>query len=528
MLQWFLVGLLFLPSRTHGAKDDRPSCRPLTATFCRNVGYGTSRYPSGVQGFNVQQLSQIVETACSPNIATLVCRVAFPECSNDDARVRPCRAVCNRVKSECDAALKAKRLVWPSKLQCDTLPESNCVQAPQAPPAPPTTSPLCQPISIPLCQDISYAQTIMPNSLGHMSQEDAGLEVHQFYPLVKVQCSPQLKPFLCSVYVPECRAGTVRSPCKSQCEKARAGCESLMNKFGFQWPERLNCENFSTYSCEQDPSDVSETTVSTTCERITEPLCKNLQYTETVLPNILGHKTQMEVGVQVSAYYSLVNLACSPHLKTFLCSVFTPECKAGKARTPCRTLCELVRSSCEPTLRDLGYSWPEALKCNAFTTASCQHFGVGHGGGVCEPLSISMCQGLSYNQTLMPNQLGHVSQRDAAVKMSFFHSFAQSACTYDIRPFLCAAYAPRCSQGRMMRPCRSFCRSARDHCEARLGRYGVSWPPELHCEDFPLRDCVTEDNRSDLLNAEGIVAALLTGGHLVGGKCRSLHIFLLL
>ena len=44
----------------------------------------------------------------------------------------------------------------------------------------------CQPISIPLCADLQYNQTILPNLLGHSNQEDAGLEVHQFYPLVKV------------------------------------------------------------------------------------------------------------------------------------------------------------------------------------------------------------------------------------------------------------------------------------------------------------------------------------------------------
>lgn len=43
----------------------------------------------------------------------------------------------------------------------------------------------CQPISIPLCTDIQYNQTIMPNLLGHTNQEDAGLEVHQFYPWSK-------------------------------------------------------------------------------------------------------------------------------------------------------------------------------------------------------------------------------------------------------------------------------------------------------------------------------------------------------
>jgi len=44
----------------------------------------------------------------------------------------------------------------------------------------------CEPITIPLCKDIQYNETIMPNLLNHQKQEDAALEVHQFFPLVKV------------------------------------------------------------------------------------------------------------------------------------------------------------------------------------------------------------------------------------------------------------------------------------------------------------------------------------------------------
>lgn len=105
----------------------------------------------------------------------------------------------------------------------------------------------CEPITIPLCKEIQYNETIMPNILGHTKQEDAGLEVHQFFPLVKVQCSPFLKFFLCSVYVPVCTViDKALPPCRSMCEVARSGCESLMNKFGFQWPESLDCAQFPT------------------------------------------------------------------------------------------------------------------------------------------------------------------------------------------------------------------------------------------------------------------------------------------
>ena len=103
----------------------------------------------------------------------------------------------------------------------------------------------CEPITIPLCKDIQYNQTIMPNLLNHQKQDDAGLEVHQFFPLVKVQCSPFLKFFLCTMYAPVCTMlDEAIPPCRSLCIQARTGCETLMNRFGFQWPESLDCQKF--------------------------------------------------------------------------------------------------------------------------------------------------------------------------------------------------------------------------------------------------------------------------------------------
>ncbi len=44
----------------------------------------------------------------------------------------------------------------------------------------------CEPITITLCKDMGYNMTKYPNSYGHERQEEAGLEAHQFYPLVEV------------------------------------------------------------------------------------------------------------------------------------------------------------------------------------------------------------------------------------------------------------------------------------------------------------------------------------------------------
>lgn len=403
MKLWVLMGLglLLFPQLGHSRREETSSCRPITASFCGDVGYSTSLHPAGVQGYNLQQIGQIVATACSPNVATLMCRVVVPECeAQESSRSKPCRALCERVKSDCDYVLKVKNLAWPLKLQCEALPESDCVRGQDnyVIPTPPAT---CQAISVPLCRDLSYKETVMPNILGHNTQDQAGLEIHQFFPLVKVGCSPHLKPFLCSVYVPECVSGKALSPCRTICELAKSGCEGLMNKFGFQWPESLNCE--------------------------------------------------------------------------------------------------------------------------AYTTDSCTNFGISSTGKMCEPLTIPMCEGLSYNQTLTPNLLGHQNQKEAAIKMSFFDALVKTVCSVDIRLFVCSVYAPRCMAGEVQRPCRSLCQRARQGCESLMISFGVSWPEELQCDSFPEEMCVMEDRHPERLNIEDIVAKLNQRGYSVRGKSLSLE-----
>lgn len=124
-----LLGLLLSLQQVHSRTDENSKCKPVTASFCQGVGYTTTLHPSGVSGFTLQQIGQIVETACSPEVATVMCRVVVPECSSeDDSRVKPCRALCEKVKTDCESTLKAKSLLWPARLRCEALPESNCVQ----------------------------------------------------------------------------------------------------------------------------------------------------------------------------------------------------------------------------------------------------------------------------------------------------------------------------------------------------------------------------------------------------------------
>ncbi|XP_031148332.1 frizzled-8-like [Sander lucioperca] len=102
----------------------------------------------------------------------------------------------------------------------------------------------CQEISVPLCKGIGYNYTYMPNQFNHDTQDEAGLEVHQFWPLVEIKCSPDLRFFLCSMYTPICLEDYKKPlpPCRSVCERAKAGCAPLMRQYGFPWPDRMRCD----------------------------------------------------------------------------------------------------------------------------------------------------------------------------------------------------------------------------------------------------------------------------------------------
>ncbi|KAM9352800.1 sorcin-like [Symphorus nematophorus] len=56
-----------------------------------------------------------------------------------------------------------------------------------------------------------------------------------------------------------------------------------------------------------------------------------------------------------------------------------------------------------------------------------------------------------------------------------------------------------------------------------MNSFGISWPSELQCNSFPEEMCISEDSRSEMLKAEGVLAKLNAGGYSVRGKSLSLR-----
>ena len=103
----------------------------------------------------------------------------------------------------------------------------------------------CEKIKIPFCKGLGYNTTIFPNNLDHDTQDEAQTSAHEMKVLADTECSPEISLFLCSLYAPVCtQMGKALPPCRALCQTSRRGCEGLMNKFGYNWPERFECQKF--------------------------------------------------------------------------------------------------------------------------------------------------------------------------------------------------------------------------------------------------------------------------------------------
>ncbi|KAK0130828.1 Frizzled-10-A [Merluccius polli] len=106
------------------------------------------------------------------------------------------------------------------------------------------------------------------------------------------------------------------------------------------------------------------------CQHISIPLCKDIGYNMTRMPNLMGHEDQKEAAIKIQEFAPLIEFGCHGHLKFFLCSLYAPMC-TEQVSTPipaCRVMCEQVKLRCSPILEQFNYPWPESLDCSRLPT----------------------------------------------------------------------------------------------------------------------------------------------------------------
>lgn len=256
------------------------SCEPLRASTCSAFHYSMTTIPNFFNHHTQNQASlemskfdAVIKTNCSKELNFFLCSLYAPPC-DPHPYAAPCKELCSRVRKQCISTVRQLRIKWP--IPCSKFKRKSevpgCLDAPSSPKATALTprntlgNGSCEALTIPLCQGLHYNMTLLPNFLNHRTQEEAALEVHQFYPLVTIDCSPDMSLFLCSLYAPSCTAPF--KPCRDLCTSVRDGCFPIMKRFGFAWSQNMACDNFPVAGqgtkCIVSPSSLSTTAPPTT------------------------------------------------------------------------------------------------------------------------------------------------------------------------------------------------------------------------------------------------------------------------
>ncbi|KAM6972817.1 carboxypeptidase Z isoform 2-T2 [Aplochiton taeniatus] len=108
-----------------------------------------------------------------------------------------------------------------------------------------------------------------------------------------------------------------------------------------------------------------------TCTEVNLGYCNDMDYSRTMFPNILGHKTRQEVesGAEyllLSVIHGLLNGECSPDIRLLGCSVLAPRCRDDRLVKPCRSSCEALRKGCGHAFEAIDMAWPYFLDCDRF------------------------------------------------------------------------------------------------------------------------------------------------------------------
>jgi len=116
-----------------------------------------------------------------------------------------------------------------------------------------------------------------------------------------------------------------------------------------------------------------EPVLKCTCEPVITGPCA-AQYDKTIFPNKVNKfGTKNDALKEFESFNRFPSGAltqeCSSMLTNLLCSYYFPPCLKDldcEGIGPCNTFCEQVRTSCEPQLLALNYTWPERLNCSKF------------------------------------------------------------------------------------------------------------------------------------------------------------------
>nr|XP_055195200.1 atrial natriuretic peptide-converting enzyme isoform X2 [Nyctereutes procyonoides] len=381
-----------------------------------------------------------------------------------------------------------------------------------------------------------------------------------FLYLHRLSCYQHIMLFGCSLAFPEC-VGNGDShgllPCRSFCEAAKEGCESVLGMVNASWPDFLTCSQFrnqtessnasricfspqqekgkqycseNLFHCHTgkclnyslvcdgyddcgDLSDEQNCDCNPTKEhRCGDGRCITIEWVCDGDHDCVDKSDEVNCSCRSQGLAECRSGQCIP--STFRCDgdedcrdgTDEEDCGAGAGQTPCqegdqRCLYNSCLDSCGgSSLCDPNHSLNNCSQC--------------------EPITLELCMNLPYNHTNYPNYLGHRTQKEASIswESSLFPALVQTNCYKYLMFFACTVLVPKCDVNTSQRipPCRALCEHSKEHCESVLGIVGLQWPEDTDCSQFPEEN---SDNQTCLMPDEGVEECSPSHFKCGSGRC---------